>query len=97
MMDSPLNPGDLQEAPELAVLEILQRALDVAELSLKSAHPGGCDSADLLPQERETAACALCLLHQIAILGSMLREYTASERRFRAARHLGLGAEGPEF
>jgi hypothetical protein len=84
MTDSDPNPVELTEAPQLAVLEVLQSALRMTTRSLLAAYPDSCDEDAPLRQQSEDHAYSMALLFQIRALEDTLEAYRLSiERHLR--------------
>ena len=78
------SPDDLVNSPELAALDVLDRALYVAEHALLAAHPVLMTERE--PDDRDDAAyLALRILGFAIVLAEDLDRYRDTARVFRAS------------
>ena len=80
------TPAQLMEAPELAVLRVLQTALEVAEAALKATYPDDAEAVESRGGRSEPEAYALAILYQSEVLGGLIHEYVQSVGRLRESR-----------
>ena len=81
--DSP-TPEELADAPALAVLAVLDHALDVAQRALLAAHPDLAEYDPEISQLAPTAVTAAPVLEHAQILRGLIARYflaTALEHR----------------
>jgi hypothetical protein len=73
----PITPGDLQGAPELAVLDLLGHAVHVTGLALIAQHPHLLGDEHGLVRHHGDAVAALAekLLHRAHQLDAAIRRY----------------------
>lgn len=79
MLDGPPTPPEVAKVPELAVLSILDFALEASLRALVATWPeiGGEDDGDI---EDAQARCALCIVEVGWTLGRLLAQYRALAR-----------------
>ena len=97
MEDLEINPETLTENPQIAAVEILQKALEVTTYALLTAHLPR-EHHDGLPCKDALGAFTAAILHQIRALEATLTGYgteLAYESRRQIPASLPPGAEIP--
>jgi hypothetical protein len=77
---------DLYAAPELAVLAVLEAAVDVSLVALVAAHPDDHELEDDPPQPERVAARALVVA--VRVVGEAVNRYRLALSRARDRDHL---------